>query len=66
MASNEDCEALEILITERRQAVAAELEKQIKKEKNDQNSKDPLVIKEKNKQTVHVTLLVHWKEQKNK
>ena len=46
MASNEDCEALEILITERRQAVAAELEKQIKKEKNDPNSKDPLVIKE--------------------
>ena len=50
MASNEDCEALEILITERRQAVAAELEKQIKKEKIDPNSKDPLVIKEE-KQT---------------
>ena len=50
MASNEDCEALEILITERRQAVAAELEKQIKKEKNDPNLKDPLVIKEE-KQT---------------
>ena len=50
MASNEDCEALEILITERRQAVAAELEKQIKKEKNDPNSKDPLMIKEE-KQT---------------
>ena len=50
MASNEDCEALEILITERRQAVAAELEKQIKKEKIDPNLKDPLVIKEE-KQT---------------
>ena len=50
MASNEDCEALEILIIERRQAVAAELEKQIKKEKIDPNSKDPLVIKEE-KQT---------------
>ena len=50
MASNEDCKALEILITERRQAVAAELEKQIKKEKNDPNLKDPLVIKEE-KQT---------------
>ena len=50
MASNEDCEALEILITERRQAVAAELEKQIKKEKIDPNSKDPLVINEE-KQT---------------
>ena len=50
MASNEDCEALEILITERRQAVAGELEKQIEKEKNYPNSKDPLVIKEE-KQT---------------
>ena len=50
MASNENCKALEILITERRQAVAAELEKEIKKEKNDPNSKDPLVIKEE-KQT---------------
>ena len=50
MASNEDCKALEILIIERRQAVAAELEKQIKKEKIDPNSKDPLIIKEE-KQT---------------
>ena len=44
MASNEDCEAIDILIIERRQAIAAELEKQIKKEK------DPIIIKEE-KQT---------------
>ena len=50
MASNEDWEALEILITKRRPAIAAELEKEIKKEKIDPNSKDPLVIKEE-KQT---------------
>ena len=50
MASNEDCEAIDILIVERRQAVAAELEKQIKKEKINPNLKDPIVIKEE-KQT---------------
>ena len=50
MASNEDCEAIDILIIQRRQAVAAELEKQIKKEKKDPNLKDPIIIKEE-KQT---------------
>ena len=45
MASNEDCEALEILLCERREAIAAELEKEIKKEKQ-----DPIMIKEE-KQT---------------
>ena len=50
MASNEDCEAIDILIIQRRQAVAAELEKEIKKEKIDPNLKDPIIIKEE-KQT---------------
>ena len=45
MASNED-----ILIIQKRQAVAAELEKEIKKEKIYPNLKDPIVIKEE-KQT---------------
>ena len=50
MASNEDCEAIDILIIQRRQAFAAELEKEIKKEKIDPNLKDPIIIKEE-KQT---------------
>ena len=60
MASNEDCEAIDILIIERRQAIAAELEKQIKKEK------DPIIIKEEIKQMVCVAILVLLKQQTNK
>ena len=50
MAANEDCEAIDILIIERRAAIVAELEKQIKKEKSDPIIKDPIIIKEE-KQT---------------
>ena len=47
MASNEDCEALDILIVERREAINAELQKQIKKEKIDPNVKEPVIKEEK-------------------
>ena len=71
MAANDDCEAIDILITERRDAISAEIEKDLKK---GHKKEDPIVIKEekqvpivkkkKNKLMGRVTILVVQKNQK--
>ena len=64
MASNEDCEALEILLCERTEAIATELEKEMKMEKQDQ-----IMIKEEKNLTVHATelhVVLLKQQQKNK
>ena len=48
MASNDDCEAVDILINERRDAISAEIEKDLKKaEKKDSEKKNRFKLKKK-------------------